>query len=233
MTKAEALTHLRAMGTAQNRKVYARHGVRGEQFGVSYANLGKLRKAIMIDQSLAEELWATGNHDARVLATMIADPTKMTLRKLEAWARVLDSYVVTDALSDLAARSPEARRCMKKWIGARGEWVGAAGWQVLARLAATDGELSTRDLEPYLEMIEAGIHGSKNRVRHAMNTALIALGIRSAELEKKALAAARRIGRVEVGHGETGCKTPDAASYIRKAAERKRTRKRTRSRVTA
>ena len=64
--------------------------------------------------------------------------------------------------------------------------------------------------------IEREIGGAQNRVRHNMNGALIALGVRSAALRKQALAAAKRIGKVEVDHGETSCKTPDAIGYIEK-----------------
>jgi hypothetical protein len=85
-----------------------------------------------------------------------------------------------------------------------------------------DDELPDEYFENHLEMIERGIHSAKNRVRAAMNGALIGIGMRNSRLEKKALAAAARIGRVEVDHGETGCKTPDAAAYIRKAAARKK-----------
>ena len=53
-----------------------------------------------------------------------------------------------------------------------------------------------------------------------MNLALIAIGIYKPTLRKQAIAAARRIGKVEVDHGETSCKTPDAESYIVKAAAR-------------
>jgi len=68
MNKTEALRALKALGTAQNRKVYARHGVQPPLFGVSYAALGKLRKQIGVDHKLALALWKSGNHDARVLA---------------------------------------------------------------------------------------------------------------------------------------------------------------------
>jgi hypothetical protein len=74
--------------------------------------------------------------------------------------------------------------------------------------------------ERYLETIETDIHQAKNRTRHAMNSALIAIGLRSTGLRNKALAAAARIGKVEVDHGETGCTTPDAAAYIRKGSAR-------------
>ena len=54
-----------------------------------------------------------------------------------------------------------------------------------------------------------------------MNNALIAIGGRNAKLKKLALAAAKKIGKVEVDHGDTSCKTPDAAAYINKMWARK------------
>ena len=77
MNVKQALAKLKALGTAQNRKVYARHGVTREAFGVSYANLGKLVREIKVDHELALGLWKSGNHDARVLATMVADPEEV------------------------------------------------------------------------------------------------------------------------------------------------------------
>ena len=71
MNKTQALQKLKSLGTAQNRKIYARHGAGEAMFGVSYADLGKTKKEIKTDHPLAESLWASGNHDARVLATMV------------------------------------------------------------------------------------------------------------------------------------------------------------------
>ena len=88
-----------------------------------------------------------------------------------------------------------------------------------------DSDLTEAELEDYLDTIESRIHGSRNRTRYSMNSALIAIGIRSPRLERKAQAAARRIGEVQVDHGETGCKTPDAAAYIEKAVAKKRVKK--------
>lgn len=91
MTLKEALAALKKAGTAQNRKVYGRHGVKGEMFGVSYATLGSLKKKIKLDHVLAVQLWKTGNHDARVLATMVADPAAATGKEIDAWVKDLDS----------------------------------------------------------------------------------------------------------------------------------------------
>jgi hypothetical protein len=88
-------------------------------------------------------------------------------------------------------------------------------------MAATGNNQPDSYFDPYLGRIERDIRNSKNRVRHTMNNALIAIGIRSEALRTKAEAAARRIGRVHVDHGQTGCVTPDAVEYIRKTMEYK------------
>ncbi len=221
----QVLNELKSLGTTQNRKVYARHGVGPNMYGVSYANLNKLAKRIKKDQDVAEALWATGNHDARVLATMVADSSRMTVSQVDAWARDLGNYPLTDAFAGLASRTGFARTSIKKWTRSTSEWIGQAGWLVLSHLAMHDDAFTDKELGDYLTLIEREIHGRKNRVRAAMKSALIAIGIRNRALERKALAAAKRIGKVEVDHGETGCKTPDAAAYIRKAAERKKKKK--------
>ncbi len=224
MTAKSVLAELESLGTGQNRKVYARHGVASPMFGVSYANLGKLKKKIKSDHALAEELWKSGNHDARILATMVADPEQASSSLLDAWVKELDNYVVTDAFSSLASKAPQSTSKMKKWMRSRDEWISSAGWNMVTSKALWDDSIDDAFLEDCLKTIESKIHTSKNRVRHSMNSALISIGMRNAKLEKKALAAAKRIGRVEVDHGETGCKTPEAASYIAKAKARKSAR---------
>ena len=222
MKAAAVLRELEALGTEATRKTYRRHGVAGEQYGVLYAPLGKLAKKLKTDHALARELWASGNHDARILATMIADPSVTTAAELDLWVRDVDNYVLADAFTGLASRTSVARKKMEKWTRSTHEWIGRIGWGILARLAMTDSTLTDADFDGYLEEIERRIHGSKNRVRDAMNMAVIAIGLRSGPFEKKAVAAAKRIGRVEVDHGETGCKTPDAVEYINKARSKRK-----------
>jgi len=218
----DVMKELKRIGTAQNRKVYGRHGVSGKMFGVSYANLNKLKKQIKVDHVLAEKLWESGNHDARVLATMIADPDVVKSATLDAWVKDLDSYVITDAFSSMASRTPYVRKKMEKWTKSKKEWPGRTGWLLLAALSQTDADLPDEFFIAHLRTIESDIHMSKNRVRDAMNTAVINIGLRSSGLEKEAFAAAKRIGKVDVDHGETSCKTPDAIDYIKKTKEYRR-----------
>ena len=221
MNLQQAMQQLEEMGTAQNRKIYGRHGVGDNMFGVSFANQNKLAKAVKRNHDLALELWATANHDARVLATMVADPTRADEPLLESWVHDLDNYVVTDAFSGFVGKTGLAQPRAEAWTGSDGEWPGRAGWHLVAHLAMKDQDLPDGYFTAHLHTIEGEIHSRRNRVRDAMNNALIAIGIRNEALEELALAAAARIGKVEVDHGQTGCKTPDAADYIRRTLARR------------
>ena len=213
-----ALKQLEAAGSEPTRKTYARHGVTGPMFGVSFATLGKLKKTIKTDHALARQLWGTGNHDARILATMIADPSIMTEAELETWVGDLDNYPITDAFSKMAAQSPFARKKMQQWTRKPDEWMSTAGWDLLG-LLAMDKTQPDDLLDSYIKRIEAEIHDAPNRTRHAMNGALIGIGTRGGSLTQKAVAAAKRIGTVQVDHGDTDCHTPDAATYISKVLQ--------------
>jgi 3-methyladenine DNA glycosylase AlkD len=215
------LDELKALGTEQTRKTYRRHGVLGEQYGVSYADFGKLKKRIKVNHALAQQLWSSGIHDARILALMIADPQTTDSVLLDTWANDLDNYPVTDAFSHYVAQTPLAREKMEQWTQSDEEWLGATGWSILGILAQNDKTLPDSFFESYLTIIEHDLHNRKNRVRHYMNSALIAIGARNPQLEEKALATTSVIGKVKVDHGDTSCKTPDAATYIQKMKARR------------
>jgi hypothetical protein len=109
------------------------------------------------------------------------------------------------------------------WRKNRNDFISAAGWSLVAETASGEDITDAEGLKLIRE-IERDIHSAGNRTRYAMNSALIALGGYRAKLAAPALAAAKRIGKVEVDHGETGCKTPDAAAYIQKMLARGRAR---------
>ncbi len=221
-TYDDTLAALESCGTAQNRKTYRRHGVLGEQFGVSAANLKKLLKGRKGDEDLARRLWASGNHDARVLATMIADGKRLQIEQAERWADDLDSYVLADAFGKWVARSPHAQTLHEAWKDDQREFVAQTAWNVLVSLADKGDHLDDAYFAARLEQIERQVHQRPNRVRHAMNMALIAIGGRNENLRKLAIAAADRIGSLDVDHGETGCKTPMPEPYIERMWQHKR-----------
>ena len=212
------LEELASLGKPGTAKMYARHGVTEPSVGLAAADLARLVKRLGVQHELALELWKSGMHDARVLATKVADPATMATRELEAWLSEASNYVITDALAELAARLPGARSLALRWIQSQDEWRSAAGWNVLASLALAGGLDDTIALT-LLQRIEKNIGGAFNRTRHCMNGALIAIGGSHAGVRSRALEVAESIGKVEVDHGQTSCKTPEAAPYIRKMVE--------------
>lgn len=219
MTLKWTIDALAALGTEENRKVYSRHGAGYNTFGVSFANLKALTKKIRTNHALAIELWKSGNTDAMTLATMIGDPAQATPAQLEGWIKDVHYHMLASLVAGFAARSPHAATTRLEWMKSDFDLVSQAGWELVAHAATNDTALDDAYFVGLLEDIESSIHAAPNRTRHSMNGALISIALRNPGLKRRALAAAKRIGRVEVDHGDTGCVTPDAIAYVKKAEE--------------
>ena len=217
MTLVAAMRELEQAGSEQTRKTYARHGAKGPMFGVSFAFLKVLYKRIGVDHELACALWDTGNFDARNLAVKIVDPARMSSADLDRWVRETSSSRLSGGYAAmLAAEGPLAVDKANEWLGAEDEATRSAGFTLLGQLAQRDQTLPDSWFEDRLAEIERTIHAAPNDQREPMNLAVIMVGCRNAALRVAATKTAKRIGKVSVDHGDTACKTADAASYIDK-----------------
>ena len=224
MTLKEVMRTLQKMGTPQNRKVYKRHGITTPLYGVSYKNLKVIQKQIGIDHALSLALWDTENHDARVLACKIGDGTTLNVKTINTWIKHLSNYVLSDAFASLITKTPFLVPKMKQWTTSKQEWPRRVGWLLMTHIAMKDPHKKDAFFEAALQTIETKIHQQKNRVKDAMNSALIAIGIRNATLSKQAIEVARRIGKLSVDHGKTNCQTPLAEAYIKRTLTRQKNR---------
>ncbi len=216
LSRDEVMSALEKAGSAQRRKTYARHGAREPMFGVSFADLKALMKRIKVDQELALGLWSTGNFDARNLAVKIADPLLMSPADLDRWANEHTARGCQAYVAHLAAEGRHGQSRVEAWLKSTSEEQRCCGWMLTGALAMRNEDLEAAWFGARIAAIGKTIHGAPNREREAMNGALIAIGGRDAASRKAALAAAKRIGPLSVDHGDTACKTPDAASYIEK-----------------
>ncbi len=214
---------LEEVGTEQTRTIYRRHGVQTELFGVSYKELGKLQKKLKNQHELALQLWDSATHDAMVLACKIADPEKITLDDLRHWIEGCSDYIVTDAFSFFAAKqkTEAALELAEEFIEDEREWISCAGWTIISIVTQRHEMEHGPITHNYLERIRNTIHEQPNRTRYAMNGALIAIGGYIDGAQDEAMEIAQSIGKVQVDHGETGCKTPSAQPYIKKILKRK------------
>lgn len=232
MTYQEIYQQLEKLGTAQNRKIYQRHGAGDNLFGVSFGNLRTLKKKVVspdgkkgINHELAQKLWKTRNIDAQTFAAMIADPWQITEAELEAWVRDIQYYALAHEFAQVAGKSPFAQKKMETWVCIEQEFVRLAGYGILNLMAREDQTLSDEFFEPYIQKIEKELQQSPNRAKEGMNNCLIAIGARNEALRERVLKAAQKIGKVEIDHGDTSCKTFIIEEYLDKIYERKRQKK--------
>jgi 3-methyladenine DNA glycosylase AlkD len=223
MNAKDVVAALRKSGKPQTAAIYKRHGSGDNVCGVLTSELARLKKKIKIDHDLAMDLWKTGNAEARILALQIADPQRITKADADRFISEGQARFLACDLSALIAHTPIADQTMRAWMKSRDESKRELGYGILGvRLKDSPDTLPDSYCEQVLATIEDQIHGSPNWARYAMNGALMSIGIFKPRLEGKAIEAATRIGRVQVDHGETSCKTPDAVRYIQKASKRKR-----------
>ncbi|MDP2315296.1 MAG: DNA alkylation repair protein [Pseudomonadota bacterium] len=218
MSLVESMGALEAAGSAQTRKTWLRHGCPEPMFGVSFAALKTLMKRIGVDHELAHALWDTGNYDARNLAVKVVDPARMAPADLDRWAvEQADAPMSGAYVAMIAAEGPYGVEKAEQWLGSASVRERCVGWAVLGQLAQLDEALPDTYFETRLAQIERTIRSVANAERGNMNATLIQIGLRNPALRAAALAGAARIGPVHVDHGDTECKTPDAAASMEKA----------------
>ena len=177
----------------------ARYGINTTgAFGVPIPMLRAIAKRAGKDHRLAGELWASGIHEARILATMVEDPARMTSAQMDRWARDFDSWDVCDqACQNLFRCTPFACAKAIQWSGAKREFVRRAGFALMAGLAAQHSEMEDAQFEAFLKIIAGAATDDRNMVKKAVNWALRQIGKRNDRLLKKAIATAERIDRLD------------------------------------
>jgi 3-methyladenine DNA glycosylase AlkD len=173
----------------------ARYGIKVEKaYGAPTPVLWALSRQIRGDHALAERLWATGIHDAKILASFSDDPDLVTEAQMERWALDFDSWDVVDQCCNrLFRRTPCAHRKAVEWTRREEEYVKRAGFVMMACLAVYDRTAKDSVFERYLKLIKRGATDERNFVKKAVNWALRQIGKRNLTLRDKAMKTAEEI----------------------------------------
>ncbi|MBP1653715.1 MAG: hypothetical protein H6Q28_271 [Bacteroidetes bacterium] len=185
------------MAHERNRKGMARYGINtARALGVSVARLRAIARRLGKDHRLAVELWLSGVHEARILASMLADPSVVSPRDMDRWVREVDSWDLCDQVcANLFERTPHARRKALLWSSRKQEFVRRAGFSLMARIAVSQKDLPDSAFSPMLAAIRRGAGDERNYVKKAVSWALRQIGKRNPALRTKALAVAGLLRR--------------------------------------
>jgi 3-methyladenine DNA glycosylase AlkD len=194
-TKAAALRELKAVADP---KVRAKLGYFGvdvpKAYGISVPVLHAFARRLGKDQELAEQLWASGIHEARILATLIGESERVTSAQMERWVRDFDSWDVVDsACCYLYAYAKPAWGKIDKWSRRTAEFEKRAAFSLAAYLSYKDKTAADARFERFLSVIEREAHDERNFVRKAVNWALRNIGKRNRRLNAAAIRSAERI----------------------------------------
>src|SRR5580704_1314834 len=194
-TKAAALRELKSLADPKVRAKLAYFGVNvPKAYGVSAPVLHAFARHIGKDQELAEQMWASGIHEARILATLIGETEKVTSAQMERWVRDFDSWDVVDAACCyLYAAAKPAWDKIEEWSSRRAEFEKRAAFSLAAYLSYKDKTAPDARFERFLSVIEREAHDERNFVRKAVNWALRNIGKRNLRLNEAAIGSAERI----------------------------------------
>lgn len=192
---AAVVAELQAVADPSRLPGMARVGIRTNRaIGVSVPVLRRLARPHRRQHELALGLWRTEIHEARLLATMVADPARLTAAELETWVADVDSWDLCDHLcSNLVRHLPDAWEIAARWTTRAEGFVKRAGFALFATLAVHDHAAGDDAFRAVLPVIEREAGDERNEVRKAVNWALRQIGKRDDALRVDAIAAAERI----------------------------------------
>ena len=195
----DALQKLQSKAHPEQLQGMAKYGMTVEQrLGVSVPDMRKLAKEIGRDHRLALDLWRTGITEARIVASMVGDPAKLTEDQMEDWVIGINSWDVCDQVCmNLFEKSQLAWKKIADWSEREEEFVKRSAFSLIACLAWHDKKASDERFIGLLPLIIQGSTDERNFVKKAVNWALRNIGKRNLNLNRAAISAAKAIKRLD------------------------------------
>ncbi len=198
MTYQEVIKKIKSLANPKNIKGMARFGINTKNaYGVSMPGLRKLAKEIGKDHKLAQQLWRSKIHEARILACIIDDPELVTEKQMECWVKDFNSWDVCDqCCMNLFKKTNFAFQKSIQLSRRKQEFVKRTGFALMAALAVGDKQALDKDFEKFLPIIKRESVDERNFVKKAVNWALRQIGKRNISLNKKAIKTAKEIQKI-------------------------------------
>lgn len=225
VTFDEVMAELEGLGTEKMRQYNAKSGVGENQFGAQMGDLRALAKRIKSDHELGLALWATGNWDAMLLATLLFKPKLFSAEEVEQMLRQIP-FAPTSMFSQLGdwfmtnvvKSHPDKEALRQKWMESDAIATDRAGWSLTADRITKDPK--GLDVSNLLDRIENEMPAAAVPVQWTMNFALIYIGTEFPDHRDRAIAIGEKLGAFQDYPTSKGCTSPYAPIAIRELADR-------------
>lgn len=195
MNEIEIIVRLKSLSNPKAVEGMARYGINpNNTYGVSIPSLRQIAKEIGISHNLAQRLWKTGIHEARILASMVDDPKMVTEEQMEDWVRDFDSWDVCDQCClNLFEKTGFVYEKAVEWSSSAEQFTKRAGFVLMARIAVSDKKAEDDKFDVFLPIIQREATDDRNYVKKAVNWALRQIGKRNENLNSKSIYVAHEI----------------------------------------
>jgi len=196
----ELTSWLRKQANPDFRAGMARFGIPlGRTLGVKVPLLRAMAKRTGRSRELALELYRTDIHEAKILASMIAEPERFTPADMDEWVADFDSWDVCDQCCiNLFRKLPFAYDKVREYVACEPLFTRRAGFALLATLAVGDKKSPDERFTAFFPLVEqyASADG-RDAIKKVVNWALRQIGKRNATLYPEALRLAERLAASE------------------------------------
>jgi 3-methyladenine DNA glycosylase AlkD len=166
--------------------------------GVTVTELRRFARDLGHDHELAAALWASGVHEARLLASLVDEPAMVSETQMEAWVSDLDSWDVCDGVcGNLFDRTPFALEKAVECTSREPEFEKRAAFALMASAAVHRKDLPDAAFASLLPVIRGQATDERNYVKKAVSWALRQIGKRSSGLNSRAVRTAEQIERID------------------------------------
>lgn len=188
-------------------------------YGIGLTRLRAMAKKLGRNRELAQGLWKTDVHEARVIALLIDDPARITRdlaeRQVEELTGGMLAHVFASCDATLA-RTSFVVELADAWVKSDDPVRRECGYGLLYEASKFSGRKAPSDdfFLGHVQRMSDTIGTESEKVRLAMGAALMGIGKRNAVLHAAALTVARAVGPIEFTSVSGTCEPFDVVKHL-------------------
>lgn len=189
MTRNEIIEYLNSISSEKYKQNVVKMGIpEANSIGVSTGDIRKLAKKLGVSQTLANDLWETGYHEAKLLSVLIADIHKINLNYINRIMNDVVSWDLCDHIcKNLIINIPNYEQLILEWCNDSRVYYKRASYCLIATTVIHNKNLAKEKIDMYLDLIKSCSDDGRPHVKKAISWALREIGKKDFHYQDKAI----------------------------------------------